>query len=216
MNEKLNIIIADDHDLLLDGLQVLIEKHLNINKIFRANNGNKVLEIINNNHIDILISDIEMPELNGIETAVKIKDAHKKIKIIILTSHYGIQHVKPILKLNIKVILDKENVKTELPKAIMALLNDETYYSKLIKKTVEEIIQGKRKTNQKTAIPILTRREKELFPYFAKGMSNKEIAKKVSLSPATIDSHRANIYLKFEVKNAAKFIVKALKFGLIE
>ncbi len=216
MTKKINILLADDHDYFLDGLQTDIEKIANINKIFRAKNGYEILEIVEKNKIDILLSDIQMPELDGIKTAMKLRETNKTLKIIFLTSHYGIQHIKPLLKLDIKVILDKENIKNEISEAINAILKDKTYYTALIKETVNDILKGKRKTNQKTAIPTLTRREKELFQYFANGLSNKEIAKELSLSPATIDTHRTNIYLKFEVKNAAKFVVKALEYGLIE
>lgn len=216
MKQKLNILLADDHDYFLDGLQTDIEKIKNINKIFRAKNGYEILEIVEKNKIDILISDIQMPKLDGIKTAIKLREINKPLKIIILTSYYEIQYIKPLLKLDIKVILDKENVKNEILEAINAILKDEMYYTALIKETVNDILKGKRKTIKKTAIPSLTRREKELFPYFAKGLSNKEIAKEVSLSPATIDSHRTNIYFKFGVHSAAELIAKALEYGLIE
>jgi len=216
MSKKLTILLADDHELLLDGLQLIIEKNIATKKIFRAKNGIEVLDIVKKNKIDILISDIDMPELDGIKTAMKLIETHKSLKIIFLTSFYDIKHIKPLLKLNIKVILDKENIKKEINGAIEAILTGETYYTALIKETVNDILTGKRKTNNRTAIPNLTKREQGLFKYFAKGLTNKEIAKEISLSPATIDSHRTNIYLKFEVNNAAKLIIKALEYGLIE
>jgi len=217
MTKKINILLADDHDYFLDGLQPDIEKIKNINKIFRANNGYEILKIVENNKIDILISDIEMPELDGIKTAMKLRKTNKTLKIIFLTSYYDIQHIKPLLKLDIKVILDKENIKNEISEAINAILKDEIYYTKLIKKTVNDILKGKRKINKNTTdYDKLTRREKELFPFFAQALSNSEIAQKVSLSPATIDSHRTNIYFKFEVHSAAEFVAKALKYGLID
>ena len=152
MKQKLNILLADDHDYFLDGLQTDIEKIANVNKILRANNGYEVLEIIENHEIDILISDIEMPKLNGIKTARKIIEKNTNIKIIFLTSYYDIQHIKPLLILDINVILDKENVKNEISEALDAVLNNKTYYSKLINNTVKQIIKGKRKIEQKTAI----------------------------------------------------------------
>jgi len=217
MTKKLNILLADDHDYYLDGLQLDIKKIKNINKIFRANNGYEILEIVENNRIDILISDIEMPELDGIKAAMKLRETNKTLKIIFLTSYYDIQHIKPLLKLDVKVILDKENVKNEISEAMNAILNDEIYYTKLIKNTVNDILKGKRKTIKNTTdFDKLTRREKELFQYFAQGLSNNKIAKEVPLSPRTIDSHRRDIYFKFEVHSAAELVAKALKYGLIE
>lgn len=216
MKQKLNILIADDHDYFLDGLQTDIENILKFNKIFRANNGYEVLEIIKNNPIDILISDINMPKLDGIKTAIILRKTNKSLKIIFLTGYYEIQYIKPLLKLNIKVILDKENIKNEIKQAINAILNNQTYYTKLIQTTVNDILKGRKKTSSKNIIPNLTKREKEIFGYLVKGLSNKEIAEKLLLSPQTIDSHRTNIYFKFEVNSATKLIVKAIEYGLIE
>jgi len=216
MKQKLNILIADDHDYFLDGLQTDIENILKFNKIFRANNGYEVLEIIKNNPIDILISDINMPKLDGIKTAIILRKTNKSLKIIFLTGYYEIQYIKPLLKLDIKVILDKENIKNEIKQAINAILNNQTYYTKLIQTTVNDILKGRKKTSSKNIIPDLTKREKEIFSYLVKGLSNKEIAEKLLLSPQTIDSHRTNIYFKFEVNSATKLIVKAIEYGLIE
>jgi len=216
MKQKLNILIADDHDYFLDGLQTDIENILKFNKIFRANNGYEVLEIIKNNPIDILISDINMPKLDGIKTAIILRKTNKSLKIIFLTGYYEIQYIKPLLKLDIKVILDKENIKNEIKQAINAILNNQTYYTKLIQTTVNNILKGRKKTSSKNIIPDLTKREKEIFSYLVKGLSNKEIAEKLLLSPQTIDSHRTNIYFKFEVNSATKLIVKAIEYGLIE
>ncbi len=216
MTQKLNILLADDHDYFLDGLQADIKKIPNVNKIFRANTGIEVLEIVKKHEIDILISDIQMPKLNGIETVASIKKSNKQVKFIFLTSYYDIQHIKPLFKLGVNVILDKENVKNDIFKAINAVIEGENYYTKLIQKTINDILKGKQKNNIKTGVPMLTKRERELLKYFTQGFTNKEIAKKLMLSPATVDTHRANIYFKFDVHNSTKLIVKALQYGLIE
>ncbi len=216
MTRKLNVLLADDHDYFLDGLQADIKKIPNVNKIFRANTGIEILEIVEKNKVDILISDIQMPKLDGIKAAMKLKNNNKPIKFIFLTSYYDIQHIKPLVKLDVKVILDKENVKSEIFNAMNAVIEGRNYYTKLIQVTINDILKGKRKSNIKTGVPALTKREKELLKYFTKGLSNKEIAKKVMLSPATIDTHRTNIYFKFDVNSSAKFIIKALEYGLID
>ncbi|MCF6241829.1 MAG: response regulator transcription factor [Bacteroidales bacterium] len=216
MNKKQNILIADDHDYFLDGLQIAVEQILKPEKIFRANNGFEIIDIVANNPIDLLIMDIEMPKLDGIKAIMKLHSAGKNIKTAVITSYYDIEHIKPLMRLNIAVILDKQNVKNELEFALDALLNNKKYFTEIIGKTVLDILYGKRKSNIKSAIPELTKREKEIFAYLVKAMSNKEIAEVVSLSPKTIDTHRNNIYFKFEVKNAAQLIVKAMSFGMID
>ncbi len=214
--ETVNILLADRHDYFLDGLQIDIQRFIQIDKIFRANNDVEILKIVAENKVDILIADILMPRLNGIETVIKLRRTNKDLKIVVLTSHYRIREIKPVLKLGINIILDKENVKNELIEAVNAIFDNKTYYSKLIQKTINEILQGKRKSTIKQALPSLTNRELELLPYFLQGMSNREIAEEVILSPSTIDTHRTNIYLKFDVKNAVKLILKALAYGIIE
>ena len=216
MADKLNILIADDHEYFLDGLQIGIEQHLQNHKIFRANNGYQIIDIIEKNDIDILFTDIQMPKLDGIKTLMKLQSTNKHLKIAVITSYYDIQHIKPLTRLGVKVILDKENVKTEIEYALQALLNKRSYYTPLVENTINEILQGKKKSKPKSAIPVLTKREKELFGYFIKGMTNKEIAQVVPIDPKTIDSHRSNIYFKFDVNSAAKLIAKALDYGMID
>ncbi len=216
MADKLKILIADDHEYFLDGLQIGIEQQFPNHEIFRANNGYQIIELIEKNDIDVLFTDIEMPKLDGIKTLMKLHSKDKQLKIAVITSYYDIQHIKPLTRLGVKVILDKENVKTEIENAIQALLNNSSYYTPLVKNTINEILQGKKKTKPKSAIPVLTNREKELFGYFIKGMTNKEIAQVVSIDPKTVDTHRSNIYFKFEVNSAAKLIAKALDYGMID
>ncbi len=216
MTQTINVLLADDHDYFLDGLYQDVQKIPNINKIFRANNGIEVLDIVEKNKVDILISDIQMPKLDGIKTAIKLKNNNEPIKFIFITSYYDIQHIKPLFKLGVRVILDKENVKNEIFEAINAAIEGKDYYTTLIQQTINAILQGKRKQTIQTGVPVLTRREKEIFAYLIQGLSNKEIAKKVVLSPSTIDSHRSNIYLKFDVNNSTKLLFKALEYGLID
>lgn len=216
MDGKLNILIADDHDYFLDGLQKGIEQYLSPKKIFRANNGYQIIKLIENNPIDVLFTDIEMPKLDGLKTLIKLRSVNKSIKVAVITSYYDIQHIKPLLKLDIKIILDKENVKSEIEPALKSLLNNTAYYTPLIKNTIDDISRGKKKSKPKSAVPVLTGREKELFAYFVKGMTNKEIAQVVPIEPKTIDTHRTNIYFKFDVNSAAKLIAKAIDLGMID
>ncbi len=217
MKKKFNILIVDDQNIFLDGLESRVKKTRKANKIFRANNGYEALDIIKNNNIDILISDIQMPKMDGIKLIMKLRENEIPLKIIVLTGFHRVQDIKPIFRLDVKIILDKEIAGSEINKAINALLKDEKYYSSFIEQTIDLILKGKRKSeNKNKAIPILSRREKELFCYFLEGLSIKEIAEKNNKSSTTVEGHRVRIYEKFEVNSRSKLIIKALKYGFID
>ncbi|MBN2662567.1 MAG: response regulator transcription factor [Bacteroidales bacterium] len=222
MKNKLNILIADDHEFFVDG----VEKHiLNINfvgNVYKASSGTKALEIINTNKIDVLISDIAMPELNGIELTKKLRLLKKQIKIIIVTQFSDRQHILPLLKQNIDAIIDKAEAKNELERTFQAISLNIKYYSPIIQKTANSILLGSKVKKNTGVIPNLTRREKEFLPYISQGLSNKEVVEllerqpnKIILSPQTIESHRKNLYLKFDVHNSAQLLKKAIDFGFI-
>ncbi len=224
MQNKPNILIAEDHDFFTDGIKNHLETMPETGKIFTAKNGRQSLEIIENNKIDILITDIQMPEINGIELCRKLKKEDSKIKIIVLTQFYDRKHVLPLLKIKIPSILGKVDAKTELNDAIAAVLDNKNYYSPIIQETIHSIIMGKKKIKQADGvIQPLTRREKQLLPYVARGLSNQEIVNvlanlpdKIILSPYTIDGHRRNLYMKFNVHNAAKLAKEARDFGFLD
>ncbi len=213
---KYNILLADDYPYIIDGLKNEISQILNVNTFFTAKNGAEVLQILSNNDIDLLVIDIEMNEIDGITTINHIKQTNNSLKIIVQTGYYDIQHIKPLFAMDVNVIIDKQNIKDDLPKALKAVFSDNNYFSAHVTNTINQILKGKRRNPHKGAVPHLTRREKELLPFIAKGFSNDEVADKLSLSPNTINSHRANIYEKLDVHNAAQLYEKARYWGFMD
>ncbi len=216
MIQAIKILIADDHKYFLDGLQTDILKHFPQATVLRAYNGKQIIEQVAVHKPQLLITDFEMPELDGLTAIKQARTYVPELKVIVITSYYDIQHIKALLKANIRVILDKQYVNENIVTAIEKALNNQEFYTKHIKATINDILHGKKTSKKNSALPRLTRREKELLPYFLKGLSNKEIADIVFLSPATIDTHRNNIYLKFGVNSAAKLIARAVELGFAE
>ena len=222
MKNKINILIADDHHYFIDGIKNHLSSFENIGHIHTANNGNECLKIMENNQIDILISDIDMPKMHGIELSRKLKQEKPEIKIIIVTQFADREHILPLIKIKTDAILDKADAKNEIKNSISAILDNKNYYSPKIQELVNSIILRKKIKQKHGVIPHLTRREKEFLPYIAQGLSNKEIttklqnlSQKIILSPHTIEGHRKNLYLKFEVRNAAQLAKKVNDFGII-
>ncbi len=211
----MNILLADDHKLFRDGLKKQVKQFKKFSKIYQAKNGQQVLKILKKIKVELVFLSLNMSGMKGISTLKKIVKHKNNIKIIIIAEHYDIKHIKPVLQLNIKVILDKVSIHKELNGAIQAANKNQMYYSFFIKNTINEILNGKKKSHT-TIFPQLTNMEKKLLPLFTDGYSNKQIAKKHSLSPYTIEEHRKNIFKKFKVNKIAQLVKKATLYQFID
>lgn len=222
MKRKINILVAEDHGFFIDGLTSYLKNLEDTDIIHTASNGLECLKILENNPIDLLISDIDMPLMNGIELCQKIRLKHPDFKIIIVTQFSGREYIKPLIAARVNAILDKIDAKNDLEDAISFVFKNRRFYSSKILDIIDAIAEGK-KTKKNTLIPHQTKREKEFLPYFCQGMSNiaitellQNLPQKVILSPHTIEGHRKNLYMKFGVSNAAQLAKKAYDYGLIE
>lgn len=217
MKEKYNILIVDDYPYIIDGIKKELDTIISIDKVYTAKSGRETLNKIDKYLIDILIIDIEIGDINGITIIEEIRTKNIDMKIMVQTGYYDIQHIRPLINLGINTIIDKQNIKYDLPKAIDAMLKLQTYYSKYVHNTINQIDMWQAKAVSRKVTPRLTRREKQLLPFLVKGMSNKEIGKQanVSLSQNTVKTHRANIYEKLQVRNAAQLNEQARFWGLI-
>ncbi len=216
MKAKLKILVTDDHKIFINGLIENLKKINPQYTIFSANNGQQAIKIIKNQSIDIVILDINMPVLNGIDTTYYLSKNYPHIKIIILTAFGDINYIMPIHNMDIKIIIEKNSTnKKVLEKAINAAINNKTFYTRYIKKTIEEIAT-KKTSKPQSANPKLTKREKQVLVLLSEGLSNKQIAKKLHLKTQTIKTYRKSIYFKLEVHNIAQLLKKALKYELIK
>lgn len=207
----IRLLIADDHKVLLDGICSYFSDVEDIEVVDTAYNGTQVLRILKERDIDILLLDINMPELNGVETCKLIAKHHADVKVIALSMYKQASYVKRMKSYGAKGYILKDDSASEMIKAIKKVYEGEEYYStKLLSLMIANVL-GPEQLND----IYLTGREKDVLELIAEGFSNKQIANKLILSVHTIDSHRKNLLMKFNSKNTAELVKKTMDRGLI-
>ena len=213
---EIRILIADDHAIFRTGLATLLKKIARITSIKLASNGKEVLEIIKAEDIDVILMDINMPLLNGIETTRHISMYYDHIKVIAL-SMYDDQHT--ILEMNnagAMGYLLKNTEINELRTAIYSVMRGEKYFSKEVSELLlERAIKGGYLKTQKKVTP-LTERDKVLILYICKGLSAAEIAAFLGVAEKTVEGHKTRIFSKTGVKNVAALVLYAVRHGIVD
>lgn len=212
--EKIKIIIADDHTMFLQGIVSLLENEENITILGKAENGKTVFRIIENTLPDIILLDIRMPEMDGIEVTKLLKQKFPFIKILIVSTHSNIQMIAKLIRMGVDGYLLKNAEKQELLHAINTIQNGETYFCKEVEeKNDENNSKIKSETQQITE---LSSREKEILILIAQEFTGNEIAEKTFISLNTVNTHRRNLISKLNVKNTAGLVKYALEYGLLD
>jgi DNA-binding NarL/FixJ family response regulator len=213
----IKIIIADDHPIVRDGLRSALDSIENFSVIGVAVNGVEALNLIKNEQPDLLLTDISMPEMNGIDLTREVAKKYPEVKIIILSMHENDAYINNALQAGAHGYLLKDSEKAELNSAIERVVAGEKYFSKSVSQILVNGLYNKPGENEdQQDITGISKRELEVLEMIALGLSNKEIAGKLFLSIRTVDAHRYNIMQKLKVKNTAEMIKTAVKMKLIE
>jgi DNA-binding NarL/FixJ family response regulator len=215
MMKKISIIICDDHQILVQGLKSLLKDHEEIEVIATANNGEELLQILKTKTPEIILLDIEMPLMDGLETLKHIKKINPFIKVLFLTIHSDKSTIQKIMNHGAQGYILKSAGKNELLEAIRKAKNGQIYMSDkatqiLIEKEKLEALSE----NSENKIEKLTQREIEILKLITEGYSNTEIGSMLYISPRTVDTHRTNIMKKLNVKNIAGLIKYAIQNGI--
>lgn len=215
---KLKILIVDDHALFREGLNFILTKHRDIVVIGDANNGLEALEMVRTLNPDIVLLDIGMPKLNGIDTLKQIMNTNKKTNVIILTMHANDQYIHEALASGANGYVIKESASDDLIAAIRAVARGEAYLSPSIsKKLITNYIKGGKKTAiGDSKYESLTQREKEVLRMVSQELTTKQIAKILFLSIRTVENHRNNIMKKLAIHSKTGLIKYAIQTGLVE
>ncbi|WP_374444057.1 response regulator [Epilithonimonas sp.] len=198
----IRIGIVDDHQLFLDGIYSILSTTENIDVVFTTNNAKDAIQQINKIKTDILITDISMPEMNGLELTHHIKKNFPDIKIIVMSSFRDLGN---------RSIIDSYLLKNTPKELLINVINDLHYHNK--KYYYSEQINFQEIDLKKN---ILSPREKEIVAAIAKGFSSTEIANKLFISINTVETHRKNIFFKLGISNTAQLISTAIKLGIID
>jgi len=216
MNKK-RILIVDDHQLIIDGLRGFIELNQNYQVIGEANTGTEAIRLTSVLNPDLILMDIEMPEMSGIQASQEIKKSHPQIKIIIVSMHNEKQLIKKLIDQGADGYLLKNSSQIEVMDAIEKVLNNQIYLSQDVTLSLLDKSQNKSSHNSDvTTIAQLTEREIEILKLVAQGMKNKEVGDSLNISHRTVDTHRTNLMKKLDVTNVAGLIRFAFKNGLIQ
>ena len=208
--EIISLIIADDHEIFRKGLRTVLNEISFIKVIGEASNGSELLKTMKSNPADVILMDIKMPVMDGIQATSKIMEKHPDTRVIALTMHEEIGYFNRMIDAGATGFLLKKTNKAQLEKAIIAVYNDETYFAE------EFIISTNKVVPQKKSNIKLSEREKQVLEFICKGFSNNEIAKQLGLSQRTVDGHRGRLFDKTGAKNAPNLVLFAIKNNLIK
>jgi DNA-binding NarL/FixJ family response regulator len=212
-----NILLADDHTIVRQGIKRIIEEVQNYMVIGEVGDGLQILPKVKELHPDIIILDISMPKLRGIEAVSEIKKIDEDIKILILTVHKNEEYVYECLSSGANGYILKEDAAKELIFAIDSIKQNKIYISSNFRSDVIlDLIKRKGDLRDKSSIELLTNREREVLKLIAEGYANKRIAKLLSISVRTVERHRSNIMKKLNVSNVVELVKYALKLGLVD
>jgi DNA-binding NarL/FixJ family response regulator len=216
--KKYKIILVDDHKLFRDGLKFVIDQMNNLEVVAEASNGKEFLSLIDRYDADLVLMDISMPELNGIEATKQAIDRKPGLKILALSMFCDEEYYYQMIQAGVMGFVLKESGKSELEEAINSVLKGENYFSQ---KLLRDIIINLNNPLQKSKNPaeeklVLTRRENEVLKLICEGLSNAQIADKLFISLRTVEGHKSNLISKSGVKNSISLVMYALKNKMVE
>lgn len=215
--EKSKIILADDHQIIIDGISNLLLKMEDVEVVSKVSDGIELMRKAELFNPDLIITDIEMPRLNGIEATMEIRKKNPHVKIIILSMHKDPVLIKKLIKLGIEGYLTKTVDEEEFISAVKMVLKGQRYFSgEVTTALTEEYFESVDHKKDIEKIALLSEREIEIIKLICEGLSNKQIAEKLFISFRTVDTHRSNIMRKLEVNNVIQLIRISMKNGIIE
>lgn len=211
---NIKVMLADDHVLMREGIRQLLEFDGSIEVIGEASDGEECLQKLEKVKPDVLLLDINMPKLNGIEVLEEIKRKKMNVKVLILTVHNEVDYLIRAVDIGVDGYILKDSESAELKKAIMTVMDGESYIQpKLIPMLNKRLIT---RDSDKEKLESLTGREKEVLIEVANGMFNKEIATSLHISERTVKNHISNIFKKLDVSDRTQAAVFAIKNDLVK
>ena len=212
----MRVMIADDHLIMREGLRALLESHEGIEVIGEATNGQEAIDQVGSLKPDIILMDISMPVMNGLEATRAIKKANPEVKILILTMHEGEAYFFNILEAGASGYFIKGGSASDLVTALQVVHNGNVFlYPSMAKKLLVDYLQRAETGLDRENLNGLTPREQEVLKLVAEGYNNQEIGTQLSLSPATVQTHRSNIMGKLNLHRRTELTKYAIKHGLI-
>lgn len=217
MTDVIRVLLAEDHVIVRKGIRTLLEKDEQIQIVAEAQDGNEALAKSEHLNPDVVVMDITMPLLNGLEATRRIKKYCPDVKVLILTMHNAEEYIFQLLRAGASGYVLKHAAPDELLFAIKAVHRGDTYLSPSIAKIViDDYILHAEKSANEDPLEVLTSREREILQLLAEGHSNREIAKMLFISVKTVETHRSNLMNKLNLHGIAELVVFAINRGVID
>lgn len=213
--ENIRVLLADDHTLVRAGIRALLEKMPGIQVAGEASDGRQVLESVKLQPPDIVLMDIAMPGLNGLEATARLTREFPNVKVIILSMHQNEEYYWQALKAGASGYLLKKSATAELEAAIKQVAGGEIYLSKSISTRLLQKLPLQQIANAKSPLERLTGRQREILQLIAEGQNTKEIALILEVSPKTVEYHRAQLMARLGIYDVPGLVRFALKNGLV-
>jgi len=215
-NETYRIILVEDHRILREGLRSLLASVPNLEVVGEAANGLEAIRAVGHLHPDLVLMDLSMPKMDGLDAIAEIKNTCPECRVLVLTVHKAEEYIFSALKAGANGYLLKDATHQELKVAIDNVLADKTYLSPGVSETlVEFYLDGKGPPKSESLLGSLTQRERQILKLIAEGYKNKGIADYLCISIKTVEKHRANLMKKLDLHSASELTAYALDRGLI-
>ena len=216
MKEKQRIVIAEDYTILREGLRVLISANPDFEVVGEAEDGREAIQCVEKFKPDLVLTDLSMPRMNGLDAIREIKRRNPKTKVLVLTVHKAEEYILSTFKAGADGYLLKDSTHAELVLAVRKVLSGKHYISpEVSEKVIEGYLEGKKTLKDKTSFETLTSREREILKLIAEGYKNKKIADDLCISVKTVEKHRANLMEKLNLHNAQTLTTFAIEKGLV-
>jgi len=212
----LRILIADDHEVARQGIRALLESHPGWEVCAEAKDGREAVELATNSKPDIVLLDIGMPNLNGLDAARQILAMSPAIRILILTMHDAEQVVREVLAAGARGFVLKSDAARDLVAAVDALQHRRTFFTTRVTQMVMNGYLHQEKESQPLAKAVLTPREREVIQLLAEGKTSKEVAVALKLSVKTAETHRTNLMRKLDLHSVADLTLYAIRNGIVQ
>jgi DNA-binding NarL/FixJ family response regulator len=211
-DRAINILLADDHTIVRQGLKLILSAHSDLHVVGEAANGKEAVELAAKLKPDIVLLDVAMPELNGIEATRKMVEANSRLRVLVLSMHKEAVYVREILRAGARGYILKDAIDTELLNAVRSVARGDGYISP----AVSGALLNDYRKDVTDPVDLLSPREREVLQLIAEGKTNKEVATKLNLSVYTVDSHRGKIMEKLNLHSTGELVRFAIKRGLVD
>jgi two-component system, NarL family, response regulator NreC len=213
---KIRILLADDHQLMRSGIRLMLERESDLSVVGEASDGREAVALAKSMRPDVVVMDIGMANLNGIEAAQQVTQNRPEVAIVMLSMHSDESYVLRALKAGARGYLLKDSAEADLIKAVHAVAGGKSFFSPAVSKVLlDDYVRKLKRSGADDAYDLLTPREREVLQLVAEGKSNKDIANLLNLSVYTVESHRSNFMEKLNLRGLPELILYAVRKGII-